>query len=239
MPLPPCGGLGRRGRGSPRGPWGSPRRRRPGSRGRPGGRPGGGPCGWCRAWSPGPGSLPLPGPRRSPARPVVHPRAPTRLHQAVVEGLHEEGVRAQRGCHARACRGLGRHLGDVLLDVVAAGQEEGDQDGFRGARVRARVSWRRGSLSSMWPRWTGRPGRSSRTRAMRARTVLRARGSRLPWATRTRAGGAGGTGRLVPFRETRLSWSASWLLIRFMMMRRTVEGRSGTRREEWFDAVME
>ncbi len=39
------------------------------------------------------------------------------------------------------------------------------------------------------------------------------RGSRLPWATTT---SAGGSGRRLPSSETRLSWLASWLLIRFM-----------------------
>ena len=44
----------------------------------------------------------------------------------------------------------------------------------------------------MWPRRTGRPGRSARTRSRRAWTVVRVRGSRLPCATRTRVGGGSG-----------------------------------------------
>ena len=87
------------------------------------------------------------------------PRAPARLDQPGVQGLDEEGVRAERGRHARACLGgAARHLGDVALDVVAAAEEQGDEDGLRRAPGRRGCPASRGSFSSMWPRWTGEAG---------------------------------------------------------------------------------
>ncbi len=60
----------------------------------------------------------------------------------------------------------------------------------------SRVPGSSGAFSSMCPRCTGRPGRRARTRSSSRRAVTRARGSRLPWATTTRAGAGrpGGAG---------------------------------------------
>ncbi len=50
-----------------------------------------------------------------------------------MEGVHEQGVRAERGGDAGVQSRPGGHRGDVPLDVVPAAEQQRDEDGRLGA----------------------------------------------------------------------------------------------------------
>lgn len=121
-------------------------------------------------------------------------------------------MRAERGGHARACLGRGGHLRDVLLDVIAAAEEQGDEDRLAGAQAGERVG-EQGFVQFDVAQVDRKAG------ALFADAVQEradgAQGARVTAAVR-HDDERGGPGRRLPLRETRLSWLASWLLIRFM-----------------------
>ena len=194
------------GRGRRRGRWGRRRRRRRAPPGCPRRAESRAAVRSVSAAERGRGSRRRPGrPRRCGASGVL--RVPAGLQEAAVQGLGEEGVRAQRrgdGVRAVGARPPARQ---VVRDVVAAAEEQRDEDGracagrrgCRGAGARSARCGRAGRAGRGGARG---PGRSS------AVTVRRARGSRLPWATATRAGG----GRRRA--STSASWVWSWLVKR-------------------------
>ncbi len=156
-------------------------------------------------------------------------RLPASLGEAGVQRLDEQGVRAERGGDPGAQVGAvtaacGRSYLTWWPRPSSSGTSTASPPRPRWRPASVPVS--SGSLSSMWPRRTSSPGRSSRTRSSSAVTVRSASGSRLPWATATRVGGAevrggcggggggGVIGRRVPFRETYLSCVPSWAVTR-------------------------